>query len=383
MKKLFAFISMILCVMLLSGCMAVEVISTINPDGSVIVQEYAGYTEDTLYALAEMQQDQDPEATVAAMKADSEVIVRNGETYYGEWTKTEYTSVEEFNETGVDADTGVQEKYLKQDTDGAWTLTHLVTGNEAEEATDGAGGDASLEGMYMSVTYKFPAPVTQTKGITEGVTISGNTVTLDIMKISDAVSSATTFEFTTKGGEKKLAFDDVSPGAWYFDAVTALADSGLVNGVAERTFMPDGTLTYAQFCQLLVRAAGIEVGEENGYWAGKAIRVAIDSGCIISRGEITPQNYDVPITREAAIAAMFYAQYDRIDFAAEYSHEDLVEFIPDYDSISDEYKNDVVGAYIAEITTGIDENRTFNPKGILKRSEICQLFYNSGWTTVK
>lgn len=374
---------MILCVVLLSGCMASEVISTINPDGSVTMQTFAGYTEETLYAIAEMQGDSNPEETVEGMKADSEIVKRNGETYYGEWEKTEYMSIDEFNESGIDPDTNVQKRYLKQNSDGSFTLTHLVTGNEAQEATDGAGEDASLEGMYMAVIYNFPAPVTQTKGKTDGITISGNKVTLDVMKLSQNVTSAETFEFTTGSVERKLAFDDVLPGAWYFDAVTTLAESGIVNGVAERTFMPDGTLTYAQFCQLLVRAAGVEVGEENGYWAGKAIKAAIDSGCIISRGEITPENYDVPITREAAISAMFYVQYEREDFESQIPRETILASIPDYDEISPEYKNNIIGAYIAEITTGVDEKGTFMPKGLLKRSEICQLFYNSDWTTIK
>ncbi len=54
-------------------------------------------------------------------------------------------------------------------------------------------------------------------------------------------------------------FTDVLPGIWYYDYVTALADAGVMTGVGNRQFRPEGTLTWGQAMKLLLLAAGYEV----------------------------------------------------------------------------------------------------------------------------
>lgn len=388
MKKLYAVISLILCTMLLCGCMGIESTTTIRANGTVHSTAFAGYTEEGLLMIAQMNGETDPEAYVEYHKATSDTITRNGQTYYGMYEEAEYENVDQYNAANVSEDNPDAVNVLEHHDDGTFTLTKVITPGEATDAAQGAAGDSGeidesmLEEMYMVMTYTFPGNVTQVEG-PEGIfEISGKTIKYDAVAAND-LAEATKFVFTTSGAAPQTTFDDVKKGSWYYDAVMALADSGFVNGVGDNKFDPDGTLTYAQFCQIVIRAVGLDVGEENGYWAGMAIRKCIDAGCIISRGDITPENYDVPITREAAISAMFYLQYEQGDFESKFTHEELVDYIPDYDSISDVYKNNIIGAYGAEITTGIDENHTFNPMGHLKRAEICQLFYNSDWTTVK
>lgn len=387
MKKIFAVISLILCVSMLCGCMAIESTTTIKADGTVRSSAFAGYTEEGLLMMAQMNEVANPEAVVAQQMAASDTITRNGQTYYGVYEETDYENVDQYNAANVSEENPDAVNVLEQHDDGTFTLTKVITPGEATDTIQGAAGDSGevdesmLEEVYMVIIYTFPTSVTQVEG-PEGIfEISGNTIKYDVVA-ANGIAEPTKFVFTTQGVAPKTTFVDVQKGSWYYDAVTALADSGFVNGVGNNKFDPEGTLTYAQFCQIVVRAAGIEAGEENGYWAGMAIRKCIDAECIISRGEITPANYDVPITREAAISAMYYLQYDSHDFASELTHEELIAHIPDYDSISDVYKNNIIGAYGAEITTGIDANHTFNPKGHLKRAEICQLFYNSNWTTV-
>ncbi len=50
-------------------------------------------------------------------------------------------------------------------------------------------------------------------------------------------------------------FDDVDAGAWYADGVNAMAELGLVNGVGEGKFAPDGTLTQEEFLTIMGRMA--------------------------------------------------------------------------------------------------------------------------------
>ena len=53
----------------------------------------------------------------------------------------------------------------------------------------------------------------------------------------------------------------------------------------------------------------------------------------------------------------------------------------DFNLISPVYKDDVINAYLNGITKGIDENRTFAPKSLLTRAQVCQLFYNINWVS--
>lgn len=73
-------------------------------------------------------------------------------------------------------------------------------------------------------------------------------------------------------------FPDVLPGVWYYDYVTALADAGVMTGVGNHQFQPEGTLTWGQAMKLLLLAAGYEEQAPiNAHWAsGYMDRAALD-----------------------------------------------------------------------------------------------------------
>lgn len=53
-------------------------------------------------------------------------------------------------------------------------------------------------------------------------------------------------------------FTDVLPGTWYYDYVTDLAGAGVMAGVGNRQFRPEGTMTWGQAMKRLLLAAGYE-----------------------------------------------------------------------------------------------------------------------------
>ena len=59
------------------------------------------------------------------------------------------------------------------------------------------------------------------------------------------------------------SFTDVPAGAWFYDAVTACVEKGIVSGMGDNKYMPDNDLTYAQFVTMLVNA--FYKGEEDAY----------------------------------------------------------------------------------------------------------------------
>ena len=62
-----------------------------------------------------------------------------------------------------------------------------------------------------------------------------------------------------------VSFTDVSPDAWYADAVNALASLGMVQGVGGSQFAPERTITRAEFTVIAMRFADLPDGGENPF----------------------------------------------------------------------------------------------------------------------
>ena len=72
-------------------------------------------------------------------------------------------------------------------------------------------------------------------------------------------------------------YTDVAEGAWYYDVVMQASEAGLMKGVTDTQFEPNGTLTRAMFWTILARASGVDTeGGEN--WYAKAQAWAMENG---------------------------------------------------------------------------------------------------------
>lgn len=386
---------LILCLLicsLLTGCIGIKATTEIKSDGSGTMGVFVGYTEEAINSVKEMG------GTTSEEFKDS--IVHNGVTYLGVKEKEEFSNLDELNELlvsedGSNVDSGSWKVYTLNGDIYIEVKTSSSTGNSVEFATaSGANVDELsaedlqklADTMFINFEFKLPKNVIQLSGPKEGVTINGNLLSLDLMKMS--AEFETTYTFTTAEGVCEppvttpevpvvKGFTDVSQDSWYYNAVTALAEGGLVEGVGNNMFNPYGNMTYAAFCQVLARAKFLPTGTEDGYWASKAIKSCIDAGYIFSIGEVNAKNYDVQINREVAIYAIMKARQTELFLAnKKVSPSD----IPDYNDISPEYADTIVNAYKYEITSGVDAKGTFMPKSFLSRAELCQLFYNLKWT---
>jgi hypothetical protein len=80
-------------------------------------------------------------------------------------------------------------------------------------------------------------------------------------------------------------FSDVCTGYWAKDAIDALAEAGIIGGYPDGTFKPEGKLTRAELCSLLVKARKTTVSKPQGrifsdlpptHWAAPYIRSAVE-----------------------------------------------------------------------------------------------------------
>lgn len=392
-------LAVVLCIGCLTGCVGNLSTVTINEDGSGTVYAKVGFTQEGLEMLQSM-------GSSDVNSSDMESFEHNGVRYYGSVKNHTFANVEELNfilatEIFKDTSNGSYVRVEKLAEKG-FNMEISVTPSDVRNTQETdliqfdtpeekATMDELLSTMVVILDLTFPYPVTQTEGIKDGITINGNRVVFDMIKVSEAlgdISTNTKFKFistptgtttpitTPTTGSGRITFTDVPQNMWYYPAVDTLANGGLIQGMGNGIFQPEGTLTYAQFCQILAKAKGEITGTFADYWAYNAIKSCINAGYVTDIGVISPKNYDVPIPREAAIAAMYRAKAPTLKNVVNANPS-----VPDIDECEYYYKDDVLKAYKYGITQGVDANGTFLPKKSLTRAEVCQLFYNLNWST--
>lgn len=412
-KRFCVFLSFVMLCGLLSGCVGMKVETSINEDGSGSLTFVEGVSLEAVRSIyAEQDGKNYSDAEIVALIKENggdeagEIVHIDGAKFFGTSTTASFTNISELDaafekaaeESGGEVSEGKSFSdmfMLSQKDDGFYLSVDMDTSEAPEpwvETSDlpvDEQMNVEIEGMdevasvmeestVMLFVYNFPYPVTKLSGTTDGITIVGNKLTMDAMKMQKDVDLKWEFfagnTVPVSGLKKDVVFSDVCVGDWFYKPVTACANAGFVEGFGNGKFGPNDTLTVAQFCQILSRAKGLEVGTgESGYWAEKAITHCVSNGWIPSHGAFTAKNYNVKILREEAIAAMQRASGKPA--TGFYTASD----IPDYNKIADEFKADLLSALNSGVVSGYDDAHTMGPKNSLTRAQICQLFFNAGF----
>ena len=133
----------------------------------------------------------------------------------------------------------------------------------------------------------------------------------------------------------EVEFTDVSTSDWFYGSVAYVCANGIMNGVSDTKFEPNGTLTRAMVVTMLYRLAG----EPNSYdkgtfsdvaggqWYTEAVEWAAHNEIVdgIGGGKFAP---NTAITREQLATILYrYAKYDRMD--TNFGNTDLDDFRDD------------------------------------------------------
>lgn len=192
------------------------------------------------------------------------------------------------------------------------------------------------------------------------------------------LSSDTEYTLIPEGDVKLYAlfegdyFLDVSHGSWYFNDMREAVDMGLITGINDITFQPEGTMTRAMLATVLARAAGADVEaagtapfgdvDQNEWYAG-SVNWAYENGVVYGESE-TRFNPSGRVTREqAATMIMRYLESRDIAVDAEESSS-----FADAEKISGFAKTAVAQAEKTGILTGYPDG-TIRPKNTITRSE--------------
>ena len=189
---------------------------------------------------------------------------------------------------------------------------------------------------------------------------------------------------------------------WAKDSITTLADKGIVNGVTDTEFMPDGTVTRAQYLKMIMEATGLEKTSARdggcldagvGEWYAPYLQKALDCGLIPEqmvagykqnveytvddKGNATESrvvyqgafNGNLPITREEmAVLTQYVYQYTRTILTNKPAQTDSEKSFADGNKINEWARASVEQAVANGFMDGM-ENDFFNPQFTATRAQ--------------
>ena len=171
-------------------------------------------------------------------------------------------------------------------------------------------------------------------------------------------------------------FVDLSSDQWYYDGVKAMVTRGLFNGVSTYHFRPDSSMTRAMLVTVLWRYAGApEAGKSafmdvpDGLWYSEAISWAAEQGVVsgIGQGKFDPEGN---VTREQMATILYrYAKVCGFDTALD---ADVLSDFPDKDQVSGYALEPLQWAVSNGIITGTKTGRKtlLDPRGFATRAQL-------------
>ncbi len=255
---------------------------------------------------------------------------------------------------GSHPNVGVKDKVLSS---GDKVVFHYVNdaGYEVKDWFEGSNGDASVWDGWLKAKDVNPS------GASGGGTDSSSAVTDTAKPTGEKIDTA------------KLPFTDVAKGSWYYDAIKAMYDKGLMNGESATKFMPNNKLSRAMLVTILYRmqneptvtANALFNDVANGQWYTKAVAWASANNVVngVGEGKFAPND---SVTRQEMAAMLYrYAKATGMDTTATAS----LNGFKDSAKVADWATDAMKWAVGSGLMKGNDDN-TINLMGTATRAEV-------------
>lgn len=178
--------------------------------------------------------------------------------------------------------------------------------------------------------------------------------------------------------ESSGGFADLGTVSWAEEAITYLAEHGVVAGKTATEFYPNDSITREEFVKILVKALGFMNGEgtlpfndvAEDAWYYDCIRTAYHNEIV--KG-ITSDTFGVsrPVTRQDMSVMLYEALRKK---GIELKAEDEAAAFNDEALIADYAKEAVKGLQAAGVINGLEDG-CFNPAGYTTRAEAAKVIY--------
>lgn len=177
--------------------------------------------------------------------------------------------------------------------------------------------------------------------------------------------------------EEPLVFEDVHEDDWFYESVNYVSKKGIMTGMKEGIFNPEGDLSRGQFVTVLYRMAGspeVAFSEKfsdvaEGEFYAKAVIWANENKIVTGYADIGLFAPDKVISREElAVMMQRYASYCGQDVTA----DDVLSSYTDGACVSEFAKSSMSWAVANQIIRGAD-GKLLNPQGKAKRAECAAM----------
>lgn len=175
-------------------------------------------------------------------------------------------------------------------------------------------------------------------------------------------------------------FKDVPSTHWASSAINTMADQGLFVGKSKNpdgslNFCPDDIMSRAEFITVVIRAfysKDLENPEivQIPWWNAPYV-ISLRKG-ILENKDLDNGDMEKAMTRQEM--AMVLAR--TVESQGEF-FKGLINpiYIPDFDSIDEQYQEFVRKSYTKGLLAGVDNNGTFDPDGTLTRAQAATVLY--------
>lgn len=257
---------------------------------------------------------------------------------------------------------------------GAWNTVTAATcmsaGTEKRTCSCGATEQRSVNALGHNYSTEWTVDVTPTE-TTAGIK-SHHCIRCNAKTNVTAIQATGTQDVSKK-------FVDITPDAWYVSAVQYAVEHNIFSGVSPTEFAPNTPMTRAMLVTVLWRMDGRPTESmanpfmdvPSGQWYADAVQWAASNGIVygVSNDKFDPNGN---ITREQMAAILYrYAEKKGHDV----SKADDLNAFPDGKDASDYAKEALAWAYGEKLITGVKTGNTdyLDPRGGATRAQVASI----------
>lgn len=327
-----------------------------------------GKTEEVREGAAILLEELEHEGYEAVNALDQQVQRVTGGAQCSSWEM----AAEYLNEFAVVAATGITFRAWQPEYGGCHLSVENIPDGFYETGLQAMEG---VDGLTAVIDFKFYKPMQQNVGSNEGVTLSGEYLTLDLCELIRNNDSHALYFDSVWTPDADADFLDLTEESYLYDAAVWAKEKGLFYGMVTPYFEASLPVTYQELAYTLcVAQEDIDPAERNDPQVLTTAVYLIENTDWLPALDAAVRTY-YPTNRQEGIAAvirMLGIELDRDKL-------DAVTF-PDMDEVEAQYLDDIKTAYALGLVKGLDAEGTFNPDGYLYRGDLANVLYRStGW----
>ena len=242
-----------------------------------------------------------------------------------------------------------------------------------ESAVKAQGGEVSQDvKALLDEVETFASTVKTAKSMNVTLAVASVKANLGLDMVTANQSQSSNSSSNTSATQSTIKFTDVPENAWYYKYVMDCANKGLVSGVGDNQFNPNGVMSRAQFFTVIVRYLYPDAVKSyqgpSAHWWDAYYNIAVEKGLITVEEFRNDETISQGMSRQEMALVISRALETKGQ-----APEVLVNSskIADYNSIGTYYRTAVRTTYTAGIISGVDSKGTFKPQGTLTRAEAC------------